>query len=89
MPGHDGTFYGIAGIACSIAAIVFLPPLYGIAGLAFGILAIKKGEALFGFSAVVLAALGMMVGIGLLLFTDAHPEFMYIKKSEPEHVSPK
>jgi MFS family permease len=86
LPRHDGTAYGIAGIACAIVAILFLPPLYGVVGLVCGIKSVQKGETILGIIAVILSSVCMIVGIGLYVFTDAHPEFLYRNVSEQKTV---
>jgi len=65
---------GIAGIVCGVVSLLIFPPVFGVIGIVLGILAIRKGEKTLGTIAVVLSSIFMIIGIGLGVYVQTHPE---------------
>jgi len=71
FPGRN---HAVAGIVCSVIALMFQPIVFGLAGIVFGVVARKKGARTLGLVTVLLAICFSLVGMlmHILLSLDPH-----------------
>ncbi|MDO8518411.1 MAG: hypothetical protein Q7S26_03940 [bacterium] len=80
-PKHPGMTQGIIGLVCGVVSLLFVPIVFGIVGIILGVLSLRKGEKALGITAIALSAVFMIIGMGLGVYVNTHPDLFKTNSS--------